>query len=237
MSDPLEDHLRSQIRVSNELFWHRLRWDAVSSYLPSEESFELVDVGAGAGRLGDHLAERFARARYRFVEPIASLRSSLVERFGAGADATDDRSFGGARFVTLLDVLEHQYDDVRFLEELVAKLDPGTTLILTVPALERLWSNWDVALGHHRRYDKAALLTCFRDLPLAVREVTYLFPELVPLGLVRASRNRATSELPELARPLNSALYQVGRASLALRRHWRTGTSLFLVATLRAEAS
>jgi hypothetical protein len=117
-------------------------------------------------------------------------------------------------------------------------MTPGATLLMTVPALQTLWSQWDVALGHFRRYERSALISCSEGLPLTIRELSFLFPEMVPLGKIRAKRRRQdttageSSEFPDLPGVVNDALYGLGSASLALRHHWRTGTSLFLAATV-----
>lgn len=240
MTEALEAHLRRQIEHSQRFFWHRLRWRAVRGYLPDHASFELVDVGAGAGLLGTFLHRDRPRATYRFVEPIDSLRQLLRARHGATADAGDDSGYPTARFITLLDVLEHQPDDRGFLSGLVAKMPPGSMLLLTVPALPSLWSQWDVALGHVRRYDKSTLLACAAGLPLAVHETSFLFPEMVPLAMLRRRRKAAhlpevaadDAEFPDLPRLANDVLYGAGLASLSLRRRWRTGTSIFLAATV-----
>jgi len=153
------------------------------------------------------------------------------------ADASD---FGAARYVLLLDVLEHQEDDKTFLRELVGKMAPGSKLLLTVPALERLWSSWDVALGHYRRYERDTLRACTDGLPLVVDEMVFLFPEMVPMGMVRRRQSRAAPEgevsedadFPRIPRVLNELLFWIGTVSLALRRRWWTGTSLFLAATV-----
>jgi hypothetical protein len=243
MTEALVAHLQRQIEHSQRFFWHRLRWRAVRSYLPEGHPFELVDVGAGAGLLGTFLARDRPQATYRFVEPIETLREFLRERYGEQADAGDDADYHSARVVTLLDVLEHQADDRGFLSALVAKMAPGSTLLLTVPALPSLWSQWDVALGHFRRYDKATLLACTTGLPLTRRETSFMFPEMVPLGMLRRRRRGEhtpsvaddaddAAEFPDLPRLANDALYGLGTASLALRRRWRTGTSIFMAATL-----
>jgi hypothetical protein len=240
LSEALEVHLHRQIEHSSQFFWHRLRWRAVSDYLPVDDPFALVDVGAGAGLLGTFLARDRPQARYRFVEPIDSLRRFLCERFGNEADAAHEPDYGAAGFVTLLDVLEHQEDDRAFLGDLVGKMAPGSTLLCMVPALPKLWSQWDVTLGHFRRYEKAALLACTEGLRLTVHETSFLFPELVPVGMLRKRRRVADperkagedAEFPDLPGFMNDVLYGLGRTSLALRRRWWTGTSLFMAATV-----
>jgi SAM-dependent methyltransferase len=200
--------------------------------------FSVVDIGAGAGLLGDFLKRDRPTATYEFVEPIESLRLFLRERYGSRADVGNKADYEFASFVTLLDVLEHQEDDMEFLSDLVRKMRPGSTLLLTVPALPRLWSNWDIALGHFRRYDKDTLLRCTRGLPLTILETSFLFPEMVPLGFARARRNlkpmdengSEAPEFPDLPGLVNDLLYGMGIASLALRHRWPTGTSLFLAA-------
>jgi hypothetical protein len=97
-----------------------------------------------------------------------------------------------------------------------------------------------VALGHFRRYDKGTLGDAIADLPLKIEELSFLFPEMVPLGRLRARKadtkvidaDDADAEFPDLPGPVNDVLYGLGTASLALRRHWHRGTSLFLAATV-----
>ena len=101
----------------------------------------------------------------------------------------------------------------------------------------RLWSQWDVALGHYKRYDKRSLRALAAELPVEVRELSYLFPEMVPPALVRRRQrsserdNAESAEFPDLPPRLNELLYRVGRVSLMGRRRWPAGTSL--LATLR----
>ncbi len=240
MTIGLEGHLRQQIEYPGHFFWHRLRWHALSSYLPTDRPFELVDVGAGAGLLGAYLASEFPLAVYRYVEPIRSLRQHLIATYGTDADATESNDYQTTQFVTLLDVLEHQIDDRHFVRGILDTVRPGTTILLTVPALHRLWSQWDVALGHRRRYERDELIASLTELPLAIHEASYLFPELVPLAMFRARCSRSTLQgdqqthrhFPLLPEVVNSALYGFGRISLLLREHWRTGTSLFVAATV-----
>jgi len=234
----LEAHLRRQIEHSRNFFWHRLRWRAVASHLPTDRAFRLLDVGAGAGLLGVFLQRDFPKATYMFVEPIESLQQYLETSYGVTANAAGLSSFSGIEYVALLDVLEHQADDRRFLAELLERMAAGAMLIITVPALTGLWSGWDVALGHHRRYDRSGLQRALDGLPVQVMEMSYLFPEMIPLALLRkrlkppSPNGQPTVEsaaFPDLPRVVNDGLYAVGRCSLAVRRYSPTGSSLLTV--------
>ena len=177
----------------------------MSHYLPGA-SFTLVDVGAGVGLVGEFLGGLRPAATYRFVEPIPFLEQQLERRYGAAANAKDDARYEDADFVTLLDVLEHQQDDRAFLSDLAGRMDSGASLLVTVPAGPHLWSEWDIALGHYRRYNRRSFRRAIEGLPLRTVELDYLFPELVPLALLRKAWLRrpgrdggdAQAEFPEL---------------------------------------
>jgi hypothetical protein len=237
--DVLESHLQRQLTHSREFFWHKLRWRAVRSLLPADEPFELLDVGAGAGLLGEYLQRDRPLATYRFVEPLESLTEHLISTFGPEADWNGLGAYTGARFVTLLDVIEHIEDDFGFCADLAAKLDPGATVVITVPALKRLWSEWDTALGHYRRYDKALLRAPLEAAGLEVLELSFLFPEMLPAALLRQRQERRharegeSAEFPDLPPLANRVLHGVGSATLVGRGHWPAGTSLLAVARRR----
>lgn len=232
----LEAHLRRQIEHSRDFFWHRLRWRAVASHLPRSQPFQLLDVGAGAGLLGVFLTRDFPLATYRFLEPINSLQRQLESTYGVAANAAAMSSYEGIQHLALLDVLEHQADDRNFLRELLGKMAPGSSLIVTVPALMGLWSGWDVALGHHRRYDRKSFRRALEGVPVQVIELSYLFPEMIPLAMFRKWLRKGTgatadesAAFPDLPQPINHALYALGSVSLAARRYAPAGSSLLAV--------
>jgi SAM-dependent methyltransferase len=229
----LEHHLQHQLEHAQAFFWHRLRWHIVAEYVPPDRPLVLVDVGAGTGLLGDFLERARPRVSYRFIEPIESLNSRLEDRFGAAANARAVAGVESADVVSVLDVIEHQDDDRAFVAEIVSHMRPGALLLLSVPAQPWLWSEWDAALGHHRRYDKGMFRQLLDPTRVEIRELSYLFPEMVVPALVRKhTRHKETSaaELPELPKIVNGAFYAVGRATLPLRRFIPIGTSLFAAA-------
>jgi hypothetical protein len=198
----------------------------------------LLDIGAGAGLLGVFLNRDFPLATYRFLEPIGSLQHQLESTYGASANAVRLPSYDGIDYLALLDVLEHQADDRAFLRDLLQKMARGSTLIVTVPAMNALWSGWDVALGHHRRYDRESFRRAIAGLPVEVVELSYLFPEMIPLALLRKRLRKASSNgpvtdesaaFPDLPRIVNDGLYALGSVSLAIRRRVPAGSSLLAV--------
>jgi len=236
----LEKHLIDQVERHRWFFWHRLRWHAVSGFLPRDRPFRLLDIGAGAGVLGHCLARDFANGQYFFFEPLESLAEHLAATFGPNRDVRDPKRYAEMDVVTLLDVLEHREDDLAFLQDLAARLRPGCTLIITVPALPSLWSAWDELLGHHRRYTRGALGRVLRACRLEIVVQHYLFPELLPLAYLRKCMSPAQggaaaegrSEFPAVPPLVNAGLYALGRIIFPLSRLAPAGTSLFAVTRL-----
>lgn len=119
----------------------------------------LVDCGAGTGLFAEEM-----RAGCRVLavddhdESLELARAAFprleVRRGSCTALPVGD---GEASCVTALDVIEHVADDAAAIGEFVRILRPGGLLVITVPAFQSLWSDWDLALHHQRRYNRAEL--------------------------------------------------------------------------------
>jgi SAM-dependent methyltransferase len=143
---------------------------------------DVLEVGAGVG--GTTKALRGARrSSWLCLEPDPHLAVHLSEAFAAeNPPAAHAVRVGyvadlapGRRFDTILyfDVLEHIEDDRRELRLAADRLRPGGHLVVLSPAHAFLFSPFDRAIGHYRRYDKVM----FRSLaPAGLRlvELTYL---------------------------------------------------------------
>jgi len=121
--------------------------------------------------------------------------------------------------VLALDVIEHVDDDIHALTECRRILKAGGLLIVTVPAFMVLWSPWDEALGHRRRYTASGLAKASQQAGLSVKKLTYMFFFVFPIAvLVRRvkrlfQRDAMTysSDFIPIPRILNSLLIQIGR--------------------------
>jgi 2-polyprenyl-3-methyl-5-hydroxy-6-metoxy-1,4-benzoquinol methylase len=59
--------------------------------------------------------------------------------------------------VIYIDVLEHVQNDAEELRRAAARLVPGGTIVVLSPAHQALYTRFDEAIGHYRRYDRRSL--------------------------------------------------------------------------------
>jgi SAM-dependent methyltransferase len=156
----------------------------------------------------------------------------------------------------LFDVLEHLTADEEVLRDLYALLAPGGRLLLTVPAWPALWSYYDVAQRHRRRYRPRELAAKLRAAGFAVEYLTPILSGMLPLillnrvlaplaaRLARASSppaaEKALADLLPPPAPINALLTRLlawERPLVARRRRVPAGTSLLALARRLPEAS
>ncbi|HMA52140.1 MAG TPA: class I SAM-dependent methyltransferase [Magnetospirillaceae bacterium] len=137
----------------------RAYWTGLVSPLLGER---VLEVGAGLGSATKALCgER--QTDWVCLEPDPTMAAHLERETlpSCCRVAVGDMSAleGDERFDTVLyiDVLEHIADDRAELERAAARLRPGGRLIVLAPAHQWLYSPFDKAVGHHRRYTLAAL--------------------------------------------------------------------------------
>jgi SAM-dependent methyltransferase len=198
----------------------------------------ILDIGCGDGLIWPRLVEIGSVVG---IEPDASMvapdsphRSSIEIADFLQARPRPERY----NLILMLDVLEHIDDDRGALAKARSLLAPGGIIVLTVPAMPVLWSEWDVLSGHFRRYTRRTLAQAIRSGGLRSRDMRYYYSWTVPPLLLRRLLFKADqaehshfSQPP--ARPINAALL---RLSLADHRFTRRvlvpfGSSLIAVLT------
>lgn len=197
-----------------------------------------LEIGSGTGILRDQLEGASAWTIDITDLSLTALRASrpgrgrtlyydILERREAFREAYD--------FVILYDVLEHVADTRPFVEATLFHLRPGGFLLLNVPALQALHGAYDVAAGHHRRYDRRTLAAEFEGTGLEVRDLRYWGFLLLPLLLLRTAVQGRRHATPETIRAgfrppgalVHSALRALMRVELGLGVS-PLGTSLLL---------
>jgi SAM-dependent methyltransferase len=127
---------------------------------------DVAEIGAGNGSTTAVLS-KLPHTHWYAVEPDSTLVAELTKRRQLGELApTVEPLLGGLEVLTpisqvdtilYIDVLEHIVDDRAELKGATAHLRPGGHLIVLSPAYQILFTPFDAAIGHYRRYTARAL--------------------------------------------------------------------------------
>jgi SAM-dependent methyltransferase len=243
-------------KVEDHHFWFRAPnrvIGALAAQLAAQLSpgYQVLEVGCGTGNVLHALTEacpggtvigmdlfadglRFARAR----TPKALLvRGNVLHPpFGERFD-----------IVGMFDVLEHLEDDLGALRALRLLISDGGRLIMTVPAGRALWSYFDEASMHVRRYEIEELADKLTRTGFEVEFLSPYMGVLYPvlwLGRRLAGGKQLTPVDPDKARRLFDrelhvnpiagaalgAVLGLERLWLVKRRRLPTGSSLIAIA-------
>ena len=140
--------------------WKSYFRDQLSPYLGED----VLEVGAGLGGTTRVLC-RGSERRWVCLEPDASLAARLEREIRSGSLPGSCETRVGTlegfdpseTFDTILymDVLEHIEDDKAEVARAARHLRPGGHVIALSPAHQWLFTPFDEAIGHHRRYSRA----------------------------------------------------------------------------------
>ena len=133
----------------------------------------VLDAGCGWGVTLSALERGGFRATGLDVSRAALERIDAPERSLVEADLTRPWPEGSPTFdaVLALDVIEHLDDDAGAVARLAERLRPGGRLVVSVPALPELFSEFDAIQGHRRRYLPETLRGAFATSGLEVEQV------------------------------------------------------------------
>ena len=126
----------------------------------------VLEVGAGIGGTTQSLCNG-EQESWVCLEPDQSLCTQIAQRLDRGElpscciavnGSLGDLSLSHVPDTILyMDVLEHISEDREELARASALLEPGGYIVVLAPAHNWLFSAFDKAVGHHRRYTKATL--------------------------------------------------------------------------------
>jgi len=199
--------------VGNELevFSQAARWkhywsEQIAAYLRGD----VLEVGAGIGS-NTRVLRGAGQGRWVCLEPDRALAARMTEAIRSGlieppcevlkATVADLAATPAFDAILYLDVLEHIEDDHREVARAASLLRPGGVLVVLAPAWPWLFSEFDRAIGHHRRYTRDTLV------------------RLAPPGLVR-ERLIMLDSLGLLASAVNKLLLRRSQPALAHIRFW-----------------
>ena len=97
--------------------------------------------------------------------------------------------------VVSLDVIEHVDEDHTVVSSLGKLAKPGGVILVSVPALPSLYSEFDAIQGHRRRYLPESLLKAFEPSALQVEDILWWGSWMVPILRRRRSSGRSEERL------------------------------------------
>jgi 2-polyprenyl-3-methyl-5-hydroxy-6-metoxy-1,4-benzoquinol methylase len=164
MSDPAFKYFGEELRIFSEAVCWKSYWSSqIREYLGQR----ILEVGAGIGGTTRSLCTQ-KHEIWLALEPDQIMAKKLNEQIEKGNlpnccqiqcgtldDLALDQLFNTILYV---DVLEHIEDDFSELQKAARLLHPGGYLVILAPAYQWLYTEFDQAIGHYRRYTRAALL-------------------------------------------------------------------------------
>ena len=152
--------------------WRKYQFENILKYINSS----VLEVGPGTGNNVQYYRNR--ASEITLLEINKRLANSLKSKFQEDKKITVlnlNINFQEKKFDTILymDVLEHIKDDKKEINRALEQLKPGGNLIFFVPAYQFLYSDFDKAIGHVKRYDKHFFLSFKKDEKISIIELKY----------------------------------------------------------------
>ena len=140
---------------------------------------QVLEVGAGHGTITERIA---GGGRHVVASDLSFNCVDVLERRFAHRDDIevvlgDARRAAKGRTldsVVLVNVLEHIDNDTQALRDIYEMLEPGGHVVLFVPALPRLYGEFDRRVGHMRRYTRSTLATSLSRAGFSVPHARYV---------------------------------------------------------------
>lgn len=151
--------------IEDEHFWFRSRNVVITKVVRSliidwPTGYKVLEVGCGTGNVLHALEQTCVGGTVvgmdLFMEGLAFARKRSSCSLVLG-DIEKPPFLERFNLVGAFDVIEHIPNDLQVLRSMYAMLVPEGKLLLTVPADQALWSYFDAASHHCRRYEPSEL--------------------------------------------------------------------------------
>lgn len=170
-------------------WWHIAKRKSVSTFIDqfiTSKKPKILDIGCGTGRNIKELS-KFGQVWGLDIssEALSFCKKRGITKVRLGTAQKTNFPEKTFDIVTLLDVLEH-VNELSTLNEINRILKNGGFIIITVPAFNFLWSEWDKVLHHKRRYTKKSLQKILVASGFKVTKISYLYSFLIlPTMIIR----------------------------------------------------
>ena len=143
-------------------FWRKYIYFQIKFFLKNE----ILEVGAGIGSFTKNYEKSFNEItliepdKYNFKKLKQNIRNKNIVILNTSIKKTKKKF----NCIIYMNVLEHIRDHVKEINFAIKKLNKNGFLIILVPAHQKLFTKFDKAVGHYRRYSMSFFKKKFRLL-------------------------------------------------------------------------
>jgi SAM-dependent methyltransferase len=171
-------------------FWIRRRFEVLQRLAGGlvTSAREIAEIGCGHGLLQLQIEETYDRDVTGFDLNEVALKQNVSRRSAINCYDIYHKDLalrGKFDLIFLFDVLEHVTDEDGFLGAVLFHLAPGGKIAVNVPAGMWAYSEYDVAVGHVRRYSIGSFREMAKRNNLGIAECTYWGMPLLPALALR----------------------------------------------------
>ena len=175
--------------IEDRHFWFRFRNRLLLSVIgdlaePLPDGFRMLEAGCGNGNVLRFLSRTIRRGTVIGIDlfeeglRLARQRSDAALVRGDVHASPFQCQF---EIIGAFDVIEHLHDDHQALRDFHRLLSDDGFLLLTVPGHMALWSYFDTAAGHYRRYSHGELRETLERCGFQVEFMTEFMMVLYPI--------------------------------------------------------
>ena len=145
-------------------FWRKYIYFQIKFFLKNE----ILEVGAGIGSFSKNYEKSFNEItliepdKYNFKKLKQNFRNKNIVILNTSIKKTKKKF----NCILYMNVLEHIRDHVKEINFAIKKLNKNGFLIILVPAHQKLFTKFDKAVGHYRRYSMSFFKKKFRNITL-----------------------------------------------------------------------
>lgn len=240
VSYPSESFSVDKGNTESSGIWASHRSRVISEIMNTLGKRIMWEVGSGDGNIAISLKDK--NQAVIGIEPLmsgAKVTSMAGIRTYLGTLDSLQLPSESIEVIGAFDVLEHIEHPEQLLTEIYRVLKPDGIFLLTVPAHQWLYSDFDKSIGHFRRYSRRTLQDNLKQSGFTENQLTFMFSlfvapafllRRVPSLLGRNRNSQSTIESVKLQNQLLSLLKPFLSVLLAIERILNLPFGLSLIA-------